>query len=297
MSPRLALAPALAPLLAAALLLPATAGAAGTLGTTVAKPAGKAPLRYRDEVFSRVQVARDVPYTTVADASGTPMRLTLDRYEPAGDRARDRPAMVWVHGGGFRTGTKANANVAELARRFARRGYVAVSIDYRLLAREVCGGPREPGGGCAAAALAAGQDATAAVAWLRDHARRLRVDPRRIAIGGTSAGAVTAQLVGARPDRNHVRASVVISGGLTGTTGLLGPAAAPSLLFAGTADRTTPYDRARDNAQALAGAGVPTVLETLLGAGHVPFAQYGERFTRHSAYFLFQHLGLGRRTA
>jgi pimeloyl-ACP methyl ester carboxylesterase len=124
--------------------------------------------------------------------------------------------MVWIHGGGFRGGTRHQGNVVGLARAFAQRGYVAASIDYRLLAKGVvCGGTATPPPQCGPAALAARDDALAAVAWLRAHARGLRLDPHRIAVGGTSAGAVTSLLV-ATDAPAKVGAAVSISGWLPG---------------------------------------------------------------------------------
>jgi acetyl esterase/lipase len=255
-------------------------GATGKPATTVAKPSGKAPSRYRDAVFSRVLVRRDIGY------SGD---QRLDLYTPAGDRGRDRPAVVWIHGGGFRAGSKANRNVVELATAFAQRGYVAASIDYRLLAQGVvCGGTPTPAPQCAGAALAAKEDAQAAVDWLRAHARGLRLAPRRIAVGGTSAGAVTSLLLAADP-ASRVGAAVSISGFLPG--GSFTRADAPTLFFQGTDDRTIPYTGAKATADAMARAGVPVVFETLRGAGHVPW-QYRSRFITHSAYFLVDELGL-----
>jgi acetyl esterase/lipase len=255
-------------------------GATGKPATTVAKPSGKAPSQYRDAVFSRVLVRRDIGY---AGDQG------LDLYTPAGDRGRDRPAVVWIHGGGFRAGSKANRNVVELATAFAQRGYVAASIDYRLLAQGVvCGGTPTPAPQCAGAALAAKEDAQAAVDWLRAHARGLRLDPRRIAVGGTSAGAVTSLLLAADP-ASRVGAAVSISGFLPG--GSFTRADAPTLFFQGTDDRTIPYTGAKATADAMARARVPVVFETLRGAGHVPW-QYRSRFITHSAYFLVDELGL-----
>jgi acetyl esterase/lipase len=255
-------------------------GATGKPATTVAKPSGKAPSRYRDAVFSRFLVRRDIGYS--GDQG-------LDLYTPAGDRGRDRPAVVWIHGGGFRAGSKANRNVVELATAFAQRGYVAASIDYRLLAQGVvCGGTPTPAPQCAGAALAAKEDAQAAVDWLRAHARGLRLDPRRIAVGGTSAGAVTSLLLGADP-ASRVGAAVSISGFLPG--GSFARADAPTLFFQGTDDRTIPYTGAKATADAMARARVPVVFETLRGAGHVPW-QYRSRFITHSAYFLVDELGL-----
>ena len=126
-------------------ILPASAlGATPRPATIVEKPTGASPLRYRDAVFRRVSVQRDVQYGTATDAAGNPVALTLDVYQPTGDRARNRPAVEWIHGGGFRAGTKNNSNVVDLATAFAQRGYVAVSIDCRLLAAGVTCGRHDP---------------------------------------------------------------------------------------------------------------------------------------------------------
>jgi len=254
--------------------------AAAVPATTVDKPPGKAPLRYRDAVFSHVSVQRDVVY-------GGDQKLDL--YTPSGDRAKARPVVVWIHGGGFRAGSKTNRNVVDLATAFAQRGYVAASIDYRLLAQGVtCGGTPSPPPQCAGAAIAARDDAQAAIGWLRANAARLRIDRSRVAVGGTSAGAVTSLLVGTQPG-TKVRAAVSISGLLPG--GSFNRHDAPTLFFHGTDDRTVSYVGARATADALAGAGVPVVFEALQGAGHVPW-QYRSRFITHSAYFFYDHLGL-----
>jgi acetyl esterase/lipase len=248
--------------------------------STVAEPAGKAPLRYRDPVFTRVSVQRDVGYS--GDEG-------LDLYTPTGDRGRDRPAVVWIHGGGFRTGTKANANVVQLATAFAQRGYVAASIDYRLLAQGVvCGRTPTPPPQCTQAALAAKEDARAAIGWLRLHARGLDLDSQRIAVGGTSAGAVTSLLLAADPS-SRIGAAVSISGSLPGAS--FSRNDAPTLFFQGTRDRVVPYARAKATADAMARAGVPVVFEALRGAGHVPW-QYRSRFITQSAWFLYARLGL-----
>jgi acetyl esterase/lipase len=238
----------------------------------VEKPPGKAPLRYRDVVFAKVSVQRDVPYGSLSEQ-------TLDSYTPVGDRKRDRPALVWIHGGGFRSGSKSQANAAEAARAFAQRGYVAVSIDYRLLAAQ--------GASQGEAALAARADAQTAVAWVRSHASKLGIDPSRIAVGGTSAGAATSLLVGT-DGTSRVRAAISISGYLPG--GSYTRKDAPTLFFHGTEDPTVPYAGGKATANAMAAAGVPVVFETLAGAGHVPWAQYRNRFIVHSAYFLYDHL-------
>ena len=65
---------------------------------------------------------RDIAYTDPADAS----RL-LDVYAP--DHGKDHPVLVWIHGGGWRKGDK--ANVQQKPQAFADRGFLFVSVNYQ----------------------------------------------------------------------------------------------------------------------------------------------------------------------
>ena len=56
--------------------------------------------------------------------------LLMDIYQPYNDPMAARPFMVLVHGGSFLQGNK--SDLEETCRAFARKGYVAVSIQYRL---------------------------------------------------------------------------------------------------------------------------------------------------------------------
>ena len=81
------------------------------------------PKRYLDPVFGEVQVAKNLSY-------GSNPVLKLDLFEPKGDTLEKRPVVVVIHGGGFTSGSK--EVVASFAQEFARRGYVALAINYRL---------------------------------------------------------------------------------------------------------------------------------------------------------------------
>jgi acetyl esterase/lipase len=270
-------------------------------GCTVPRPPGAPPLRYRDQVFNSVTVTRDLQYGSAPDNNGNPVALKLDLYQPAGDTQTKRPAAVWVHGGGFCCGDKSSGPVVDLANTFAKLGYVAVSINYRLLASQGCGGSSQVTSECTNAALAAQHDAQAAVRWLRAKATTYRIDPTRIGIGGTSAGAVTATLVGVHSEDpgdsgNPGYSSTVggfdsISGGLPGGI-FAGAGDAPGLLFAGTADQVVPYQWSVDTAAALLKANVPAFLELLEGAGHVPYTQYHDLMVNQSDYFFYDVLDL-----
>ena len=64
-------------------------------------------VRFRDEVFSEVVVTDDVAYGGAVNRwTGLSETLLLDVYEPLGDTAAARPAVVVVHGGGFKGGSK-----------------------------------------------------------------------------------------------------------------------------------------------------------------------------------------------
>jgi acetyl esterase/lipase len=226
------------------------------IAATVPRPPGKAPLRYRDAVFSSVNVTRDLTYGSAPDNDGNPVALKLDLYQPAGDRVGRRPAIVYVHGGGFSHGDKSAG--AEFATYFAKRGFVVVSINYRLLAPPGCGGQAEPPPECVTAAYAAQHDAQAAVRWLRAKKATRRIDPTRIAMAGSSAGAITSLLVAWRHEdpgtsgnpgySSAIRAAGSISGG-TPTNQYITADDAPVIFFHGTEDRTVPYACAVSNYQ------------------------------------------------
>jgi predicted esterase len=156
--------------------------------------------------------------------------LTLDLYEPAGAAApRVRPAFVAMHGGGWTRGTKRNENMVELCRELAARGFVCASIGYRLT------GDVDD----------AADDAEQALRWLVRNARKYNVDPKRIAIGGSSAGAITALHVAYGRRNANVRAVLSWAGGLEGREEMLQRGGPALFLVHGTADRSIPVEEAR----------------------------------------------------
>ncbi len=121
-----------------------------------------------------VEAIRDVEYGVANDVS-----LKLDIYRPKKAPEGPMPAIVWIHGGGWRQGDKNNAANAIAA---ARRGFFAVSINYRLSGEAVF--------------PAAIEDCKGAIRWLRANAKEYGVDPDRIGVWGSSAGGHLALLAG-----------------------------------------------------------------------------------------------------
>lgn len=129
-----------------------------------------------------------------------------------------RPAIVWLHGGGFAKGVDSMYGLAKNSGAdYAKRGYVGFSVEYRTDTTVIGSGakapslcqwvqdnePKETSGPahdlwvarrtqCERNIAAAQHDAQAAVRYLRTNAERFHINPTQIAVGGFSAGAVTA---------------------------------------------------------------------------------------------------------
>ncbi len=264
--------------LSAAVALLTGALAVVAFAPSAAPAAAQYRTRYLAPVFAHVDVQHDVSYGAAVDIAGNDAALALDLYEPAGDRVTQRPVLILAHGGGFVAGDKKAGSMVALARAFAQRGYVTASINYRLdprVALDCFQG--DVTSRCHNAALEAQHDAQAAVRWFRANSTALRVDPRRIAVGGLSAGAVAALGVAYNADdagtsgsagpAADVQAAVSLSGFALDDT-WMGAGDAPALLLHGTADEMVPYAQAVATHDAAQAAGLVTNLVTVDGGGH-----------------------------
>ena len=237
-----------------------------------------------------VPVENDVEY---ANPDNQHLQLNLARPKGAGPF----PAILCIHGGGFRAGTRQGYD--GLIKRLAQKGYAAATVTYRLA-------PKHP-------FPAAVHDVKAAVRWLRANAKRLSVDPDRIGATGGSAGGTLAQMLGVTAgvaflegDQNPGPSSrvqcVVNYYGANDFTHSYGksvdahevlplflggnldqarkrhieasplfwvtPEAAPTLVVHGTKDNYVAYEQGVWLVERLLQAGVEAELLTLQGAGH-----------------------------
>lgn len=261
-----------------------------TLSSLHSEP-GLGPVRYLDEVFGRVDVVKDIVYGESALPGKESQKLLLDLYQPTGDDAPRRAAIVWIHGGGFFQGDKRDTPISTLARNFAQRGYVTVSINYRL-GRVSLIDPnlRQP-------IVDAMHDARAAVRWLRAHAAEYRIDPEKIAIGGGSAGAFTSLMVaygsgegesGNPGYSSAVSAVVDFWGGLLDVTAMKS-GDPPLLIIHGTADVIVPFRLAENLVRRAQEVGVVCEFHPLEGQGHGAW-QGLKDYIGWIAPFLYRHV-------
>jgi acetyl esterase/lipase len=237
-----------------------------------------------------VTVQRDLEYV----ANGHE-RHRLDLYLPK-KVTKPMPLIVWIHGGGWRNGSKEPCPAV----RFVNKGYAVASVNYRLSQHAVFPAQIE--------------DCKAAVRWLRANAKKYNLDPDRFGAWGSSAGGHLVALLGTSGDVKEMegkggnedqssRVQAVVDwfgptdftqmggwhdGAKSPEAQLLGGPVQqnkdkaakanpityvskddpPFLILHGTKDMTVPLRQSEMLSDALKKAGVEVIFELIEGAGH-----------------------------
>lgn len=156
---------------------------------------------------SAPQIIKPLPYLDVISVVGDGGErgddyLTLNVWAP--DTARERPVMVFIHGGGFVVGNK-DAPIHD-GSGFARSGIVSVAINYRMGIEgflPIPGAPTNLGL----------RDMIAALIWVRDNIAAFGGDPANVTVFGESAGAMAiADLLASPLAKGLFRRAIVQSG-------------------------------------------------------------------------------------
>ena len=152
--------------------------------------------RYLDEIFD-VEVEYNIQYgqniNQTLFGSQYTEDLYMDIYNPINDDFMDRPLIFFLFGGSFVSGSKSSSDIVALCTKYAKRGYVAVAIDYRLSQHILYFDANEEN--AYKAVLKAMHDLKAAIRYFNMNDQLYddyKIDVNRIYAGGYSAGAVTA---------------------------------------------------------------------------------------------------------
>lgn len=246
--------------------------------------------RYQSNWFDAVRV-ETFTYTTKDGEN-----LDLDIYLPQADAETERATLIYVHGGGFSGGTRDWDVVKDFCTQMANHGYVVASISYRLTRKD-----KPEGFGCDCPATdklntfnAAVEDLQDATFFLIENREQFGINPQKIILAGSSAGAETVLNAAYQPpycyglDSGPVSYAGVIgmAGAIPDTTVIYDESAIPSLFFHGTDDNLVPYATAPHHyceddkpgylilhgsktiAEKLRKLNVPYWLHTTCGGGH-----------------------------
>lgn len=178
-------------------------------------------IRYRTEVFTEVTSTLGLLYGAGTTIAGNNQELFLDVYEPADDAQEIRPVIILAFGGSFISGER--GDLAGLCESYARRGFVAVSIDYRLYDLPLI--PFPTSDEMKEVVVKSISDFKAAIRYMREDAatsNTFRIDPDMIFIGGVSAGAIAAAHTAVLDETDNIDAFLLglieANGGFTGNS-------------------------------------------------------------------------------
>lgn len=132
----------------------------------------------KDALPENVKENRNLVYTTLKNTPFGDRDLHLDIFSPK--KKGKYPALIMVHGGGWRAGDKALQ--VPLAQKLAAKGMVTICVEYQLLQE--------------AKYPAAVFNIKSAIRWMRANADQYGIDVDKIAVSGCSAGGQLALLVG-----------------------------------------------------------------------------------------------------
>lgn len=176
-------------------------------------------------------------FTTYTYSTKGGIDLELDFY-PA---VNPESTLIFVHGGGFYSGTRKDANIMHFCDSLSKAGVNAVNISYRLhlLGQSFhCDQPIE--NKIRAIELAA-EDIISATDWLVSHFEELQIDPQKIVLMGSSAGAEAALYAKYNLGSTHYSALISCAGAATDLSKITLDTGIPTLMFHGTCDALVPY--------------------------------------------------------
>lgn len=278
--------------------------------------------RYQEILTDSVEVE------TYTYAKKDGKNLELDLYLPFDDMGENRAVIIYVHGGGFSGGSRSEENNVNFCNGLAKLGYVCTSISYRLTRQ---GKPEGFSCDCPVpdklkTFSSAVDDIRDATSFLVQNREQFRIDPNKMILAGSSAGAEAILMTGYQPPMCYDLPSgpvsyaglVSMAGAIPDTTILYDESAVPTLFFHGTCDNLVPYNVAPHHyckkgdkgylilygsyalSQKLRELNIPNWLHTTCGAGHemasLPMTKYFDEIKEFCYEFVIKKEGNFRHT-
>ena len=147
--------------------------------------------RYQTDIFSSVDITSNINYSDMFSDN----EHKMDIYTGAGDTEINRPLILFVHGGSFFGGDKSDVACVDFCTEFAKKGYVVVSPNYRLVPQSNIINFLTNQEEQYEAVLKAVSDIKAAIRYFRKdfvNGDNYGIDPTTIFVGGNSAGGIVA---------------------------------------------------------------------------------------------------------
>jgi poly(3-hydroxybutyrate) depolymerase len=200
--------------------------------------------RYVDEIFTDVTM-QTFSYTE---------KLALDFYQAKDDSFYSKPLLLLVHGGGFSGGKRDNPLEKKFSEVMAKKGFAVASMSYRLLRKGKGFNCQTPAQEKIETFAWAADDVLQATSYILENSVSLGVDPQKIILVGSSAGAeaiLHAAFMQKLPEFQnpmyaHIRYAGLISfaGAMLNVDYISKENAVPSLFFHGKKDNLVPYKTA-----------------------------------------------------
>lgn len=200
--------------------------------------------KYLDSLFTLK------PVTTEIYAEKDGEQLIVDVYEPE-NSDKNRPLIIFMHGGGFAGGSPKNEAEVKFAETAAKKGYVVGLISYRLVRKGKGFGCDFNAEGKIETFRLAAEDFMDAAIFMKSNAEKYNIDSEKIIIGGSSAGAEAVLDAVYNPDLMfpqekkykdlHFSAVISLAGAIVDSRYLTEQNSIPGIFFHGTSDQLVPF--------------------------------------------------------
>jgi acetyl esterase/lipase len=251
-------------------------------------------LRYLKPVFDKVSTQSNIEYGEVKSSEGKDVKLLLDVYSPDGDKEKNRPAVLLIHGGGFLPqNNKTKYSNLFLAKEFATRGFVVFANDFRLR--------NNPNEDFQAMLKDAVNDCMLSLDWIRKNSAKFGIDQNQIIVSGSSSGGIIAANVcyldqgeNSLWDKSGIIALADFWGSPKNDE-LLGPIDKndpPTVLVQGTKDTILSFDRSTNLLEELKSNGIPCTLYPVEEVDHNDMLNHFNEYADTVFQFLYKFIHL-----